>query len=234
MKTFVVVPTYNELENIENLLEEILKHEVEAVVVDDNSPDCTWKAVEDVSKREPRVHLLRRMEERGKGNAGKAGFLYALEKGAEQVVEMDADFSHNPKDIPRLLEKLKECDVVLGSRMIQGGEEVGRGIIRRIVTRAANLYIRFLLGLKAKDCNSGFRAFRRKVLEAIAPGIRAQGPGIVQEVLFKAHLKGFRICEIPIVFKDRTSGESKLGLKQLAQGYTLILKLRLMRLFGRI
>lgn len=234
MKTFVMIPTYNEKENIENLVREILKHPVEIVVVDDNSPDGTWKIVEEISKKEKRVHLLHRVKDRGRGRAGRAGFLYCLNKGAEIVVEMDADFSHDPKDIPRLVEKLEGSDAVLGSRMVGGGREIGRGFIRRVVTKIANLYIRMVLGLKVRDCNSGFRAFRRKVLEEVSPGITSIGPGIVQEVLFKAKLSGYKICEIPIVFKDREHGVSKLGLKQLCQGYFLIFKLKILKILGKV
>ncbi|MAG08007.1 dolichyl-phosphate beta-D-mannosyltransferase [Candidatus Woesearchaeota archaeon] len=238
MKTFIMIPTYNEKENIASLIKEILSlniKDIEIVVVDDNSPDETWKIVEDISKKDKRVHLLLRKENRGRGYAGRAGYKYSLEHAADYIIEMDADLSHNPCYIPRLLEKVKEADLAIGSRRIKGGKEEGRGLVRKIITIFANLYIRIMLGLKVKDCNSGFRCFRRKVLETInVDKLTSKGPSIVQEVLFKAKLKGFRIEEVPIVFKDRELGKSKLGLKQLAAGYWMVLKLKVMHLFGAI
>ncbi|MBI2661674.1 glycosyltransferase, partial [Candidatus Woesearchaeota archaeon] len=151
------------------------------------------------------------------------------------IVEMDADMSHDPKYIPLMLKELKNADLVLGSRRVEGGKEVGRGLLRRFVTWGANKYIRLMLGIKVNDCNSGFRCFRRKVLEGIkAEKLESKGPSIVQEVLFKAHLKEFKIKEIPITFVDRTKGTSKLGMPQLAAGYFMVLKLKLMSIFGRL
>ncbi len=235
MKTVVVLPTYNERENISELIKKILSHSVDILVVDDNSPDGTWKIVEDISKKDSRVKLLKRIAERGRGTAGVAGFRKALELGYDIIIEMDADFSHNPDDIPKLLSAIKEGDVVLGSRLIKEGKQLGRSKYRKLLTSFANFYIRTTLGMKIRDCNSGYRCFKRKVLDAInLDTITAKGPDIVQEILYKAFLKKFKIIEIPIVFAERKKGSSKLGLKHLFWGYTKVLKLKWQHLTGKI
>ena len=238
MKPFIMIPTYNESENIAKLIDKILSlgiKDLHIVVADDNSPDGTWKIVDALSKKNKNVHLLLRKEDKGRGSAGRDGFIYCLKHGADIIVEMDADMSHNPKYIPELINGLKDADLVLGSRRLKGSREIGRGIIRRFVTFAANLYITMMLGIRVKDCNSGFRCFKRKVLEAInLEKLESKGPAIVQEVLFKAHLKGFKIKEIPITFVNRTKGHSKLGIKQLAAGYFMVLRLKMKHLAGRI
>lgn len=238
MKIYVIIPTYNEKENIANLINEILRLDIKnlhILVVDDFSPDGTWKIVEEISKKKDNVNLLLRKIKRGRGYAGKDAFIYCLKNKADLIIEMDADFSHNPKYIPLMLKEIKNYDMVLGSRRVKGAREVGRGVIRIIITYLANLYIRIILGLKVKDCNSGFRCFRRDVLEKINPEkIKSKGPAIIQEVLFKAHLKGFKIKEIPITFVNRTKGKSKLGTSQLAAGYFMVLKLKIQHLFGFI
>lgn len=238
MKIFVMIPTYNEKENIVSLLEQLdnLKiKDLEIVVVDDNSPDGTAKLVSEVSSKRKNVHIIVRKEQRGRGYAGKDGFIYCLNKGADVVIEMDADLSHDPKYVPSMLEELESADMVLGSRRVKGSKEVGRGIIRRFITWGANLYIRIMLGVKVRDCNSGFRCFKRKVLESIqVEKLKAKGPDIVQEVLFKAHLKKFKIKEIPITFVNRKKGRSKLGLKQLAWGYWIVLRLKIQSILGKV
>lgn len=238
MKTFVMIPTYNEKENIKILIDKILKLNIknlEIVVADDNSPDGTWRIVKEISGKNKKVHLLLRTKDKGRGYAGKDGFIYCLKHGSDVVVEMDADLSHDPKYIPLMLKELKNADLILGSRRIEGGNEFGRSIFRKFVTWGANLFIRTVLGIKVKDCNSGFRCFRRKVLEGIkVESLKSKGPSIVQEVLFKAHLKNFKIKEVPITFVDRTKGKSKLGLKQLANGYFMVLKLKIAHLMGRL
>ena len=164
-----MVPTYNESGNIERLIKEILAQgdDVGVVVVDDDSPDGTWKIVEEYSKRDPRVHLLRRIGRRGRGTAGIEGFQYAVKQGVEFIIEMDADFSHKPSYISSFLKEMKDCDLLIGSRMVKGGGERGRGPLRQLITKGANLYIRLMLGLPYKDATSGFRIFRREVFEAV-------------------------------------------------------------------
>ena len=141
-----------------------------------------------------------RKKDRGRGSAGRDGFIYCLKNKADIIVEMDADFSHNPEYIPIMLKEIKNYDIILGSRQVNEGKDVGRSLLRRMITRLANLYIRVMLGLRVRDCNSGFRCFKSGILKKIEPEkLESKGPSIVQEVLFKAHLKKARIVEIPIV-----------------------------------
>lgn len=234
-KTIVFTPTYNEKENIAGLIKELLKYGVEILVVDDNSPDGTADIVKELANKHKNVHLLLRTKDRGRGSAGKAGYKFCLEHNADYIIEMDADFSHDPKYIPEIIKNLENYDVVIGSRLIEGGKDIGRSFIRRAVTKLANLYIRLMLGIDVKDCNSGYRGFRRNALESIdVSRLFLKGPGIVQEVLYKIHLKGFRMKEIPIIFVNREKGSSKLTIKELAAGYWIIIKLKLANLFGTL
>ena len=233
-----MIPTYNEKENIRKLVDKILKLKIKdlhIVVADDNSPDGTWKIMQEISKKNRNVHLLLRKKDKGRGSAGRDGFIYCLKNNADIIVEMDADLSHDPKYIPLMLNELKNADLVLGSRRVAGAKEIGRSFLRRLITYFANLYIRLVLGLKVKDCNSGFRCFKRKVLESInLEKLESKGPAIVQEILFKTHLKGFKIKEIPITFTDRIKGESKLGIPKLIAGYFMVLKLKIQHIFSMI
>ncbi|MBU4560707.1 polyprenol monophosphomannose synthase [bacterium] len=229
MKTVVVIPTYNERENIGPLLDEIVKiqENIEVLVVDDDSPDGTWRIVEDYSKKNPRIHLLRRTSERGRGLAGIAGFKYALENKADYVIEMDGDLSHDPQHIPEFLKKIENCDVVIGSRFAPSGGEVGRGFLRRLITRLAAIYVRALLGFRVTDPTSGYRCYRGKVLEAIdMRSLKAKDPFLLSEMLFRCYKKSFRIKEIPIIFRDRKSGTSKIGWKILITYLFKVIKLR--------
>lgn len=230
MKTYVMIPTYNERENIENLIQEILNlniQDLHIVVVDDNSPDGTSEVVKNLTKEHPEVEMLFRTEERGRGSAGIAGFKYALDHGADSVIEMDADFSHHPKYIPCLLEALHDADIVIGSRFVGGGKDVNRGIVRRIITLLAGIYVRVLLGLKIKDVSSGYRCFKRRVLEAIGlDSMISTGPSIVSEVFYRAHLKGFSVREIPVEFEDRLRGQTKLNYKILIKTLFMVLKFK--------
>ncbi|HHT9144681.1 MAG TPA: polyprenol monophosphomannose synthase [Candidatus Wunengus sp. YC61] len=230
MKTYVMIPTYNERENIGNLLREILNlkiSDLHVVVVDDNSPDGTSEIVKNLAKEHPEVELLLRTTGRGRGSAGIAGFKYALERGADCVVEMDADFSHHPKYIPSFLEAIQEADMVIGSRAVAGGQDINRGIVRRVITFLASVYVKMLLGLKIKDVSSGYRCFKRKVLEAIElDSMISTGPSIVSEVFYRAHLKGFSIKEIPIEFADRTHGQTKLNYIILIKTLLMVLKFK--------
>ena len=230
MKTYVMIPTYNERENIGNLLREILNLKIpdlHVVVVDDNSPDGTSEIVKSLAKEHPEVELLLRTTGRGRGSAGIAGFKYALEHGADCVVEMDADFSHHPKYIPSFLEAIQEADMVIGSRAVAGGQDINRGIVRKVITFLAGVYVKMLLGLKIKDVSSGYRCFKRKVLEAIElDSVISTGPSIVSEVFYRAHLKGFSIKEIPIEFADRTHGQTKLNYVILLKTLLMVLKFK--------
>jgi dolichol-phosphate mannosyltransferase len=229
MKTMVMIPTYNEAANIERLVGEIFGQapEVEVLVVDDNSPDGTGRIADRLAGADPRVHVLHRKKLRGRGLAGIAGLRYALGWGAQAIVEMDADFSHDPKYLPQLISGLHQADVVLGSRFVPGGADVGRGFLRHSITVFANWYIRLVLGLKIRDCTSGYRAFRREVLEAIdVDTMISRGPAIVQEILYSSILSGFRVQEVPIVFIDRQRGRSSFNFRIMFEGFTMIPVLR--------
>jgi dolichol-phosphate mannosyltransferase len=238
MKTVLVIPTYNEADNIQRLISALRKLKLptlDILVVDDNSPDGTSKIVQSLMKQDKKLHLLLRTTDRGRGSAGIEGFKKALAVGADIICEMDADFSHDPKFLPLLLHGLESADMVLGSRAVVGGKDDDRPLFRCLLTKAANFYIRVILGLKVRDCNSGYRCFKRKVLATInLDAITTKGPGIVQEILYRANLSGFRIVEIPVSFVERKQGTSKLGFRHLVSGYFLIIKLRLLRLFGKI
>jgi dolichol-phosphate mannosyltransferase len=236
MDVFITIPTYNESQNIGRLIHAIraLDPAFGIVVADDDSPDGTWKIVETLAQSDPRLFLLRRTQNKGRGSAGVDAFRFALGQGAEAVVEMDADFSHDPCYIPRLIEAVRTHDVVLGSRSVDGGKDLRPSAGRRLITAVSSFYARQVLGVPVKDCNSGYRCFRRRVLEAIGlDTIRSVGPSIVQELLYKAYLKGFSITEIPIVFAEREAGESNLNFKKLLQGFLMILRLKGYHLAGK-
>jgi dolichol-phosphate mannosyltransferase len=216
MKAIAMVPTYNEALNIEPLLRGILCQgpDVGAVVVDDNSPDGTAAIVERLAKEDPRVHLILRKEERGRGTAGIVGFRYAVQQGIPFIIEMDADFSHQPFYISSFLQQMGDCDLLIASRLVPGGGEQGRHLLRKWITRLANFYIRLVLGLPVRDSTSGYRIFRREVLEAIdLEQIMSKGPSVVEEVLYKAYRRGFRIKEVPYVLEERKAGESTFNRK---------------------
>lgn len=229
-KTYVIVPTYNEAENIEALVKEILKlniYGLTVLVVDDNSPDHTGLIAERLAVEDPRVKVLVRKQGRGRGSAGIAGFKLALADGADYIIEMDADFSHHPKYLPDLLAQIKKADIVLGSRFVPGGQDAERSFIRKIITVFARTYVRLLLGIKVRDITSGYRCFRRKVLEEIdLDRMISTGPSIVTEVLYKATLKGFSIAETPIIFEDRKKGTTKLNPLTLLKTLYMVYKFK--------
>jgi len=237
VKPVIFVPTYNEAPNLERLVGEIRRILPEAtiLVVDDRSPDGTGGIADRLAAADPAVRVLHRDPPKGRGLAGRAGYLEALRLGADVVIEMDADFSHDPQLLPRFLEAIEGgADVVLGSRFVPGGSDDDRTAARKIITVLANGYIRVVLGVPVGDCNSGYRAFRREALEAIRPeALTSVGPSIVQEVLFRVHRQGAKIVEIPLTFVDRKDGDSKLSLRLLFDGYLMILKLKLLALMGR-
>jgi len=231
MRIVVTLPTYNEAENIGPLIEELLAlgDEFEVLVIDDDSPDRTWEIVWKLSKTEPRVHLIRRIGERGRGTAGLVGFKWARDEGADAVVEMDADFSHQPRFIPALLEPIRrgEANIVIGSRLVPGGGETGRSPIRTVITLLANAYIRLILGLPIRDCTSGFRVFDRQALERLPwEKMRCRGPEIVQEVLHEARKAGLKMVERPIIFEERRAGQSTFNVKIMLRSLLYMIRLR--------
>lgn len=236
-KLFILIPTYNERENIGRLIQEIEALRLPGmhlVVVDDASPDGTGDLLDCLAQKRKRLHVLHRLTQRGRGTAGLAGFKYALAQGADLVVEMDADFSHHPRYLPDLIQGARSADLVVGSRFVPGGKDLDRGFWRHAITVLANFYIRRILKIAdVRDCTSGYRLFRREVLETVnLDNTVSLGPSIVQELLYKAHLHGFRVREIPIVFVDRREGRSTFSWRIMLQGLlmTLILKFLFSRL----
>jgi dolichol-phosphate mannosyltransferase len=233
LKTVIMVPTYNEKANISRLIKEILalktpSTELHVLVVDDNSPDGTSQAVEAIAANEPRVRVMTRYDKRGRGSAGIDGFREALSQGADYVIEMDADFSHHPRYIPDLVAAADQgADVVLGSRFVEGGSDDDRGAYRQIVTKLAGFYVRTVLGLSIRDVSSGYRCFKRNVLETIElDHLVSTGPSIVLEILNRCARRGFKIVERPIEFIDRREGTTKLNTKTLIKTLLMVLRFR--------
>jgi dolichol-phosphate mannosyltransferase len=213
MRACAVIPTYNEAPSIVPLAREVIEQirDIVALVVDDNSPDGTAALVERESAATPRVQLLLRTNQRGRGSAGAEGFRRALEWGAERIIEMDGDGSHDPAYIPALLQAAGSADLVIGSRFIPGGRDEERSRVRRAVSSCARRYLRAVLGVKVQDPTSGFRCYTRKALMAITEEpLRARDPFIVAETLYRCSRRGLRIVEVPISFRDRKAGRSKL------------------------
>ena len=236
MEKLIIVPTYNERENIVPLLEQLmaLPYGLDVLVVDDNSPDGTAALVEEMMRREPRIHLLSRAGKLGLGSAYREGFRYALEHGAEYIFEMDADFSHDPEAIGDFLSAAREADVVLGSRYLNGVRVVNWPLNRLILSRAANVYTRVITGLPVHDATGGFKCFRRRALEGIRlDRVRSDGYAFQIEVTYKCWKRGFRIKEIPIVFVDRRAGVSKMDRSIILEAAWMVWRLRLQDLFGR-
>jgi dolichol-phosphate mannosyltransferase len=229
MKVLVTISTYNEQENIRALIERILAlgPNIEVVVADDDSPDGTWKVVAALSQKNAAIHLLHRKTNRGRGSAGKEAFHFAVNNGADVIIEMDGDCSHDPRFIPSLIEGTKKFDVVIGSRYIKGGKDLRKSLLRKNISRISTWYSRTVLGLLVRDCNSGYRCFKRGVFEAIPPlSLASTGPSIVHELLYKASQKGFTMGEVPIEFVERNKDQSKLTFGRLLQGLFMVMKIR--------
>lgn len=236
--TMIVIPTYNELENISRIIPAILgiNSNIKILVVDDNSPDGTGQYVDNISKNNPRVHILHRAGKLGLGSAYIEGFKYALKTDAELIFEMDADFSHEPERIPSLIQKAKECDLVIGSRYAGGKISViNWPLSRLILSYGANLYTRIVTGLTISDSTGGFKCFHRRVLEALdLDSIESDGYAFQIEVNFKVTKKGFKIGEVPIIFVDRHAGTSKMSRHIVWEAFWLVWKLRIMDIIGKI
>ncbi|MGQ9630793.1 MAG: polyprenol monophosphomannose synthase [bacterium] len=230
MRALVIIPTYNERENIETVVSKVLEavDSVHVLIVDDNSPDGTGEIADELSRRDSRVHVMRRPGKLGLGTAYIEGFKYALANGYEYIFEMDADLSHDPSYLPLFLEKIEGCDLVLGSRYISGGGVRNWGPIRRIVSRGGSLYSRIILGLPFRDLTGGFKCFRREVLQRInLDAVRSNGYSFQIEMTYRAYKEGFRIEEIPIIFVDRRAGRSKMSRKIFWEAVIMVWKLRL-------
>ena len=228
MKAIVMLPTYNEKDNIENMVGEILTHDgVSIVVVDDSSPDGTGEIADRLAAaNKGRIHVIHR-KERGRGTAGITGLKYAREQDVDCVIEMDADFSHDPKDIPKFLARIGDFDVVIGSRLVKGSRSV-RNPVRRTIGNGANLYTSLFLGWHIRDWCGGYKCYRRTALKALDfDGFRSKGYSIGMETLYRLGKNGCTFVEIPIEFTDQRQGKSKFGFREITGYAANVLRLRL-------
>ncbi len=237
MKNLIIIPTYNEAKNIRRIISDILNLnvDVDILVVDDNSPDGTAAIVEEIAKNDSKISILKRECKMGLGSAYVAGFKHAIDKEYNHIFEMDADLSHDPKEIPNFLERIKDYDLVIGSRYIKGINVINWPLRRLILSYGANIYTRVITGLPLKDSTGGFKCFRRKVLENIdLDKIHSEGYAFQIEVNYKTWKKGFKITEIPIIFVDRTEGKSKMSKKIVREAIWIVWKLRLLSIINKL
>ncbi len=237
MKALVIIPTYNELENLPRIVPAVLSQDdrLSVLVVDDNSPDGTGRLADELAAENPLVHVLHRPGKAGLGKAYLAGFKWALEHDYDRVFEMDADFSHDPKYLPKFLETTDGADLVLGSRYISGVNVINWPMTRLLLSYFANVYARLVTGMPVRDATGGFKCFRREVLEAIdLDTVRSNGYAFQIEMSFRVWKKGFKIREIPIIFTDREHGQSKMSKGIVREAILMVPKLRWMSWTGRL
>jgi len=238
MESLVVIPTYNERENIERLVRDLfaLPLDLHVLVVDDNSPDGTGALVEEWGKREPRLHVLHRPGKLGLGGAYITGFKWTLANtDARYIFEMDADFSHDPHAVPGFLDAIRDADLVVGSRYVKGVTVVNWPLSRLVLSVTANKYTRIITGMPLHDATAGFKCFRRAVLEALPlDRIRSDGYSFQIEMHFHVWKRGFRIIEMPIIFTDRLVGQSKMSRRIVWEAAFMVWKLRVASMLGRI
>lgn len=235
MKALVVIPTYNELTNIRGLTAEVLRvsPDTHVLIVDDNSPDGTGAVADELAKDTDRVFVMHRSGKMGLGSAYIQGFRYALANGYDYVMEMDADFSHDPGEIPNFLEAAKGSDLVVGSRYVGGVRILNWPIKRLLLSYSASVYTRLITGLKLLDCTSGYKCFRREALEAIdLDKVHSDGYSFQIELNFLCHKKGFRIQEIPIVFTERRHGRSKMNKGIVLEALFVVWLLKIKSILG--
>jgi dolichol-phosphate mannosyltransferase len=233
--TVVCLPTYNERENLERMLRALEDKGVSVLVIDDNSPDGTGELADRLAAELAHVEVLHRERKEGLGPAYLAGFRHALSNGAELVLEMDADFSHDPGDVPRLVEAAREADLVLGSRYVAGGSVTNWGPLRRFISAGGSWYARVLLGVGVRDLTGGFKCYRREVLETIElEAIASRGYAFQIETTYRALRAGFRVTEVPIAFADREHGGSKMSRTIVLEAIWKVPALRLRALIGRL
>jgi dolichol-phosphate mannosyltransferase len=233
-RALVITPTFNESENVSHLIDEVLKQDssLEILIVDDNSPDGTASIVKTIRHSNTRVHIIERPRKMGLGTAYVAGFKYAIENNFDFVIEMDADFSHNPNELPVFLEKIQEHDLVLGSRYINGVRIMNWPMRRLILSYGANVYTRIITGMPIKDATGGFKCFRIEVLKSInLDRVKSNGYAFQIEMNYKAWIKKFRIYEHPIIFMDRTAGQSKMSKNIIYEAAFLVWKLKVQAVF---
>jgi len=231
-KTLVIIPTYNEIENIETILEKTfsLNLDVDILVVDDNSPDKTYEKVQeliDAQTYQNKLHLLVREAKEGLGKAYVAGFKYALEREYQNIVEMDADLSHNPKYLSVFLQEIKNHDLVIGSRYVAGGGTVHWSAFRKLISSGGSLYAKTILGIDISDVTGGYKCFRREVLESIdLDNLITTGYAFQIEMNYRASIGNFRVKEVPIIFEDRVAGKSKISKKIFVEALLKVIVLR--------
>jgi dolichol-phosphate mannosyltransferase len=236
-RVLVIVPTYNEARNLPEIVPAILRESsrIEVLVVDDNSPDGTGQMADAIAAEHPRVHVLHRQAKEGLGRAYIAGFRWALERGYGAVCEMDADFSHDPKFLPRFLDAIVDADLVLGSRYATGVNVINWPISRLLLSLGANFYARVITGLPLTDSTGGFKCFRHQVLAAIDfDKVKSNGYAFQIEMSFRAWKKGFKLKEIPIIFHDRVEGQSKMSKKIVREAIWMVWWLRVQSIVGRL
>lgn len=236
-KSLIVIPTYNELNNVQKLIPNLnsLYPQTDIMIIDDNSPDGTGNYVKEISLKDNRVKLIQREGKLGLGTAYVCGFKYMLENGYEYVVQMDADYSHDPNDIARFIEQIDNNDLVIGSRYIHSANVVNWPLRRLLLSYFANKYAKIITGLPIADCTGGFKCFRRKVLESInLDNIKSNGYSFQIEMNFISWKKGFKIFEIPIVFTERQEGASKMSKKIIREALCMVWKLRARSIFGKL
>jgi dolichol-phosphate mannosyltransferase len=236
-RTLVVIPTFNEAENIGRVIPAVFRQAegIDLLIIDDNSPDGTSVLVREMMEKNSHIHLIERSGKMGLGSAYVEGFKFAVQQGYEFIFEMDADFSHDPNDIPRFLVAIQEADLVLGSRYINGIRILNWPMSRLLLSYGANIYTRFVTGLPLNDATGGFKCFRRSVLEAInLNDIRSNGYSFQIEMCYKTWKRGFRVREIPIVFLDRRHGSSKMSKQIASEAFFMVWKLRMNSLFHKL
>ena len=230
MEKIVITPTYNERENIDRLLQRLmgLPFGLHVLVVDDGSPDGTGRIADSLAAEHEWLEVLHRSEKNGIGPAYLAGFRHALDRGSGFLMEMDSDFSHDPADLARLLAAMRAgADLALGSRYVPGGGVSDWGLLRRFISEGGSTYARWVLGLRVRDLTGGFKCFRREVLEAIHfDGVRSRGYAFQVELTYRAVRAGFRVVEVPITFRDRRRGQSKMSWRIAAEAMVLVPRLR--------
>jgi len=238
VRALVCLPTYDERENLEAMvraLAEVLGSDDGVLIIDDNSPDGTGEIADRLTSEHAWVHVLHRPEKQGIGPAYLDGFRHALAAGAQLILEMDCDFSHDPKDVPRLIDATAEADLVLGSRYVRGGGVRNWGLVRRVISRGGSLYAQILLGLHVRDLTGGFKCYRRAVLERIdLDAIDSRGYAFQIETTYRVLRAGFRVVEVPIAFVDREHGHSKMNGSIVLEAVWKVPLLRLRALFGRL